>query len=134
MRRIVLSILFVWAIVWGWNTIGGQVMQAEVLNLADEQQTECEARQHVDQMLSVLASANSCADVSIRPVNPLPTNLIRRYRPGVFSEGCLFGCLRTGLDTVSNPIFKSFLKLSQRHAAQLKDVGYYVYALRRIIV
>lgn len=133
MKRIILGILFLWTIVWGWNTVLGGVVPDEAIKVV-EQKTEGEARQHVDQMISVLTEANSCADVSIRPVNPLPTNLIRRYRPGIFSFGCLFSCLRTELDTISNHIFKSFLELSQCHAAQLKDMGYYVYMLRRIIV
>ena len=133
MKCIVLGILFLWTFVWSLNTIGESIVPVETI-VQTEQQPESEARPHVNQMISVLAEANSKADLSVSPINPLPTNLVRRYRPGVFYSGCLFIYLRAELATISNPIFKSFLELSRLYAAHLKDVGYYVYTLRKIIV
>jgi len=133
MKRILLSILFFGGVVWGWNTMGEAMVSLKVAE-ETQQSVTCKAKQHVDYMLSVLTEANRWADVSVRPVNSLPTNLIRRYRPGVFSFGCLFVCLRAELDTLANYVFKSFLELSQEYAAHLKDAGYYIYTLRKMIV
>lgn len=133
MKRIILNILFLGAVVWGWNTVAGSVVPVEASEVT-AREAMGEARQHVDQMICVLTEANSCADVSVRPVSPLPTSLVRRYRSGFFSLGNLFSGLRTEAGIVSNSVFKFFLELSQSYAARLKDRGYYVYMLRKIIV
>lgn len=133
MRRIVLSILFLWAVVWSWNTIVRHIVPAEELPVV-EREAEGEVRQTTDQMIRVSFEANRCADISVRPVNPLPTYPVRRYRPGVFSLGYLFGCSGRAADLNVHPVKKNFLELSQCCASRLKDKGYYVYTLRKIIV
>ena len=132
MKRIILNILFLWAIVWGWNTVAEDIVPVEAIKVT-EQKAGGEARQYMDQMVRVLAEANSCADVAVRPVFPLPSNLVRRYRSVFFSFGNLFSSLKTEAGIVSNSILKFSLEFSQLYAAQLKDRGHYVYALRRII-
>ena len=72
MKRIILNILFLGAIVWGWNTVAEDIVPVEAIKVT-EQKAGGEARQYMDQMVRVLAEANSCADVAVRPVFPLPS-------------------------------------------------------------
>lgn len=133
MKRIVLVILFLFAVVWGWNTIGEgltPILRAENTG----QRVASESGQDFDQMVSVLAQANGYADLSVQTTNSLPTNLVRRYRPAGFSFEYLFTCLKTGQYILYNRTLKTFLELSQMYAARLKATGYFVYALRKIII
>lgn len=133
MKRIVLSIIFLFAVVWGWNTIGEQLLPVKNAENTELNQSS-EASQHFDQVISVLTEANHYADVSARTNNSLPANGVRRYRPGGFSFDYLFICLKTGQDTFFNSTFKSFLQLSHSYFARQKAMGYYIYTLRKIII
>ena len=130
MKRILLYILFWGGFVGGWYAMGECV-------LALEQQTEYseaeEMKRYVDPMIYVLSEANHFADVLIRPTNPSSTHWVHRPRlGGGLGEGNLESCVAQ--KSIFNHLFKSFHELSQGCAALLKGEGYYLYALRKIVV
>lgn len=133
MKRIVLSILFLLAIVIGWNTVGECC--APVKAVREPVKTETgEATHHEDRLISVLTAANSCADISVRTGSSFSSNLARRYRPAGFSFDRLFEYLTHDYATISKVTLKTTTGLSQEYAARLKNAGYYIFTLRKIII
>lgn len=133
MKRFVLGILFLFAVVWGWNT-----MQEKYTSATEQAQTEttetATATGSIDQMISVLTEANSPADMSVR-TSPSPSvSFARRYRPAGFSFDKLFDYLVLGQKTIFNSTFKTTAELSQAYAARIKYEGYYLYTLRKMII
>ncbi len=131
MRRIVLVALLLFTVAWGWNAMDRSIVPVSV---AEPRTETSEARQYVDQTISVLLEANRFADVSSGTSHVLPTNAARRFRPGGFSFDYLFVCLITGQNRIIDYSYKSFLLLSQSYAAHLKAMGYYIFTLRKIII
>lgn len=133
MKPIVFGILFIFSIVWGWNTIGEYSASSKNEIVVTESETS-EATHHIDQIISVLTAANSYADVSVRTPNFLSTNFVRRYRPAGFSFDKLYIYLTEGQGILFDNTYKLSLGLSQEYAARLKYAGYYIYNLRKIII
>lgn len=133
MKRIILCILFILAAVWSWNR-EGEYPASEKLVVQTEETEAAQATRHVDQIISVLVAANSCADLSVRTTNTISVSIVRRYRPGDFSFDRLFGYLAEGQDSIFENAIKTTSGLSQEYAARLKNEGYYLYALRKIII
>lgn len=131
MKRIVLSILFLLMVVWGWNTAGEYRMLQK--NIAEEVPVqEAQATQNIDQVFCVLVAANSFADVSAQTNYNFASNLARRYRPLAFDkmQDLQVQEQETNLDIT----LKSILLSSQEYAARQKNAGFYIYTLRRIII
>lgn len=133
MKRIVFSILFIFAVVWGWNTMERCVVPMDEQKIVERSETS-EATQHVDQTISVLTAANSCADVSVRPSTSFSTNFVRRYRPAGFALDRMFEYLTEDQDNSLANALKTTKGFSQEYAARLKTGGYYIYTLRKIII
>lgn len=132
MKRIVLILLFLSAVVWGWHTAGEVMAFAEIRT--EQTQTACgEATPSVDSGIQVLKDANRYAEITAPP-NTVPLNVSRRYRPAGFSFDKLFVYLTENQNTCANHTFKFFLEFSQGYAALLKETGYYIYTLRKIII
>ena len=93
-----------------------------------------EATQHVNQTISVLMAANSNADVVERTTNTFSTNIARRYRPAGFAFDKLYANLAREQAIFLDNVLKITSGLSQVYAAQLKNGGYYIYTLRKIII
>ena len=129
MIRIILSILFLGALLWKWDFTDYPSHSTD--NISMEQHLESEAKQYMNPMIYVLKEANHYADISTRSENFSHTQFIRRYRPtiGNSSEQS-----KITQNTTSNHLFKSSIKLSQSYMALLQTGGYYIYALRKIIV
>lgn len=133
MKHIVLGILFFLAIISGWNMMGEYCVSSEVVKEPVQEET-CRAASHEDQIINVLTAANSCADVSVRTITSFSPTVARRYRPAGFSFDKLFEHLCNGQGTIFDTTFKTTTGLSQEYAARLKNAGYYIYTLRKIIV
>lgn len=133
MKRIVLSILFLLAIAWGWNAMGERCALPETKTVRTEQDAG-EATPYIDQILSVLAEANSFADISVGHNNTIPSNIVRKHRPGGVSFEQLFHYLTDDQELHSVNILKTSFDASQEYASRLKNTGYYIFALRKILI
>ena len=132
MKRIVLFILFFGSIVWGWHTIGERVVLME--KQMTEQSMKSEARQYIDPMIFVLTEANRMVDVLVQTINSLPSYFVRRHRSGNANWENVPELFKSTQKLIFNHLFKSYHKLSQRCSAQQREVGYYFYALRKMII
>ncbi|MEG0795842.1 MAG: hypothetical protein RR397_04940 [Odoribacter sp.] len=133
MKRVVLYLLFIFTIVWGWNTIGKSYASVEK-NYRAEKSISGEATQNLDRTISVLLAANSYADISLQPTNPVNSCTARRYRPAGFSFDKLQSYLSLGKNIALENTFKIILGSSLEYAARQKNAGYYIYTLRKIII
>lgn len=133
MRYVIFYILFLITLIQGGSMFSGSDIPADqpigMLVRQSEEATDC-----IDASLSALVEANRFADVSVRPVNPVNVNLIRRFRTGEFAADKLFPNLAEGQTLSCGPVYKAAFLSSQEYAALQKVGGYYIYALRRIIV
>lgn len=134
MKQIIFCILFFVTVVWGWNTMDQYVAPVKVVAEDAGQLPVSEATQHVNQTISVLMAANSNADVVERTTNTFSTNIARRYRPAGFAFDKLCANLAREQAIFLDNVLKITSGLSQVYAAQLKNGGYYIYTLRKIII
>ncbi len=131
MKRIILSILFLLMAVWGWNMAGDYRLTQE--NIAEEVPVqEAQATQNMDQIFCVLVAANSFADVSAQTNYNFASNLARRYRS--LSLDKIQDLQVQEHETNLDNTLKFTLLSSQEYAARQKNAGFYIYALRRIII
>lgn len=133
MRYVVFYILFLVTVLQGGSMFSGSDIPADQPVGMPVRQSE-EATHCIDASLSALVEANRFADISVRLVNPVNVNLIRRFRNGEFAADKLFSNLAEGHALSYGPVYKAAFLSSQEYAALQKVGGYYIYALRRIIV
>ena len=133
MKRIVLSIVFLLTIVGVWRTMEDKYMPESNVVVSDEQNTG-EATPYLDEVLSVLAEANSFAVVNGGQAVTFSPGLGRKYRPGDSCFDQWFHGLAEDQKSLVDHIFKVFLETSQEYAALQKGSGYYIFSLRRIII
>lgn len=132
MKRIVLGILFLFVAVWGYDTVTGEVPVVAEPVVSEE---TLQMVAHPDELVSVVLAANSFADVSVRTNIPFSyTNFVRRYRPAGFVTDRWFEYLTSGQEVILGNTLKTNVILSEVYAARLKDCGYYIYALRKIVI
>lgn len=135
MRAFVFYIWFVCFVLCGCAAADGNVQEA----LAAEAGSMCqrlseEAVPSGDVAAGVLCEANRFADVSFRPTQSVNPNLVRRPRTAGAALDRLFPLLAARRSAGANHFFKITLRSSQVRAALQMVGGYYVYALRRILV
>ena len=87
-----------------------------------------------EKIISVLMAANRSADISVRTSPSFFLQLARRYRTAGFGLEKAFGHLLAGQDIGQRTHLKNNMQSSCLRAACLQHAGYYVYALRRIII
>lgn len=137
MKQIILYILFVLAFVLTSGTTKEVSVSA---GMEKEGYTEAEdlempvARPAENPCITVCIAANSYADVSVSQASGFGNNTVRRYRPAGFSFDKLFVYLMAETGTSQVNLYKNSIFYAQDHSALLKSDGYFIYALRRIIV
>ena len=92
------------------------------------------ARPAEDPCIRVCIAANSVADVTVSQSPNFGSNSVRRYRPAGFSFEKLFVYLTVEKGVVQVNSYKNSLSDTQKYSALLKSDGYYIYALRKIII
>lgn len=90
--------------------------------------------QQEDEIISVLMAANRCADVSVRANGSFFSQMARRYRSLGSCWEKLFENLAHGQGNYLHTTFKVTSILSDECDARLKNAGYYIYMLRKIII
>lgn len=91
--------------------------------------------QRGNKVISVVAAANSCADISVRPSSSsFFSQLARRYRSVGFGLEDLFENLVGRQSAGWQIAYKTTVHLSEEQHARLKNAGYYIYTLRKIII
>lgn len=93
-----------------------------------------EAGRQEDKIVSVLMAANSSADVSARTNASLFSQMARRYRSLGSCWEKLFENLVYGQGNNQHTIYRRTSLLSDECDARLKNAGYYIYTLRKIII
>lgn len=136
MRTFFLYIVFLLAIVLVSGTRGEAYMLTENQPVKPDKQGfphELMATA-TDPCVTVCIAANSYADVAVaKPSNSNP-NSVRRYRPAGFSFDKLFVYLTAEKGISQTDLYKKSLCHMQEQSALLKSGGYYIYALRKIVV
>lgn len=131
MKRIVLYLLFLLSLSWGWEAAGKYISSAD----KGISVTDCgEAKQHIDRAIYALVEANSYADLTVQPVPVFGYNLARRYRPAGFSMDKWLTYLRIGQKQKIEKTFHNTFRISQVYTSQQREAGYYIYNLRKIII
>lgn len=133
MKRIILGIVFLVAAVWGWHTLEESLASVKA-EIKVETSEASETTSPVAQIISVLTAANSCADISVQTNSTFSSNMARRYRPAGFVFDKMQEYLVEGQACIFYNSFQIISRISQVYAAHLKCEGYYIYALRKIIV
>lgn len=87
-----------------------------------------------DPSITVCIAANSYADVAVAKPSNFNQSSVRRYRPAGFSFDKLFVYLTAEKGILQTDLYKKSLYHAQEHSALLKSGGYYIYALRKIVV
>lgn len=90
--------------------------------------------QQEDKIVSVLMAANKCADVSVHTHGSFFSQMARRYRSLGSCWEKLFENLVYGQGNCLHTTFKITSVLSDECDARLKNAGYYIYTLRKIII
>lgn len=137
MKQFFLYIIFFLAIVLVSGTKGEAYVFTEnqsVGQTEEEKFHEFMACQAADPCITVCIAANSFADVTVAKPSNFNHNSVRRYRPAGFSFDKLFVYLTAEKGTSQVDLYKKSLYHTQEHAALLKSGGYYVFALRKIVI
>ena len=84
MKRFVICLLFLFTVVWSWNTtvnyFGPENLVAEKMTGSDDKVV-----QKLDEVISALMEANHFTNLSVQPTLSFTSNIARRYRPGGFT-------------------------------------------------
>ena len=84
MKRFVICLLFLFTVVWSWNTMvnyfGPENLVAEKMTGSDDKVV-----QKLDEVISALMEANHFTNLSVQPTLSFTSNIARRYRPGGFT-------------------------------------------------
>lgn len=137
MKRFLVSILFLLVLVFAMNA-GKGICVSEEMNIPvaseDKANLQGEARPAQDELIAVLVIANSYADVSVAQSLVFGTNLMRRYRPAGFLFEKMFACLSTEKGSEELIEYRNIQHDTRLYSALLKESGYFVYGLCKIII
>lgn len=90
MKRFVICLLFLFTVVWSWNTtvnyFGPENLVAEKMTGSDDKVV-----QKLDEVISALMEANHFTNLSVQPTLSFTSNIARRYRPGGFTFDKFYG-------------------------------------------
>lgn len=79
MKRFVICLLFLFTVVWSWNTtvnyFGPENLVAEKMTGSDDKVV-----QKLDEVISALMEANHFTNLSVQPTLSFTSNIARRYR------------------------------------------------------
>lgn len=133
MKYLFVCILFL-LMACSWWAGKGEYAPEEASEMEYEERYTEETERQSNKIVSVLMAANSCADVSVRTNGSLFSQMARRYRPlGSYWEK-MFENLAHGQGNNQYTTFKITSVLSDECDARLKNAGYYIYTLRKIII
>lgn len=137
MKQFFLYIVFFLAIVLVSGAKGETYVFTE--NQPTKQEQEGKAHELMaipaaDPCITVCIAANSYADVTVANPSNFNHNSVRRYRPAGFSFDKLFIYLTAEKGVLQTDLYKKSLYYTQEHSALLKSGGYYIYALRKIVI
>ena len=131
MKHIVLYILLFVSLVFVFNT-GGRVYVPVQKPVCAEITPETEGR--TDQVISVCVAANSYADISSQQPGTSGFGMARRYRPAGLPMDNLFSQITEEKNFALVNSYKNTLRTSREYFARQKLAGYYIYALRKIVI
>lgn len=137
MKQFILCIVFFLALVLTSGTVKETYVYTgtDTPEYADpENSRQPEARTAENPCITVCIAANSYADVTVSQASGCGQNPVRRYRPAGFSFEKLFLYLAIEKCAVRGHSYKNALSDTQEYSALLKLDGYYIFALRKIII
>lgn len=133
MKRFVLCILFLFTVVWAWNTtadyFGPENLVVEEMTSSDDKVV-----QKLDEVISTLLEANHFTYLSVQPTLSFTSNFARRYRPGGFTFDKFMEYQLEEQGILLKNHLKTTFSFSQECAARQKYAGYYIFSLRKIII
>ena len=146
MKRFVICLLFLFTVVWSWNTMvnyfGPENLVAEKMTGSDDKVV-----QKLDEVISALMEANHFTNLSVQPTLSFTSNIIclyaqtcfasniaRRYRPGGFTFDKFMEYQLEEREMLLKNHLKTTFFFSQEYAARQKYAGYYIFSLRKIII
>ena len=116
MKRFVICLLFLFTVVWSWNTtvnyFGPENLVAEKMTGSD------------DKVVQKL----------VQPTLSFTSNIARRYRPGGFTFDKFMEYQLEEREMLLKNHLKTTFFFSQEYAARQKYAGYYIFSLRKIII
>ena len=131
MKRFVICLLFLFTVVWSWNTtvnyFGPENLVAEKMTGSDDKVV-----QKLDEVISALMEANHFTNLSVQP--SFTSNIARRYRPGGFTFDKFMEYQLEEREMLLKNHLKTTFFFSQEYAARQKYAGYYIFSLRKIII
>lgn len=92
------------------------------------------AREAENQCITVCIAANSYAEITVSQASGCAQSPVRRYRPAGFSFEKLLLYQVIEKSALRLDSYKNALSDTQEYSALLKLDGYYLYALRKIII
>ena len=133
MNRFVICLLFLFTVVWSWNTtvnyFGPENLVAEKMTGSDDKVV-----QKLDEVISALMEANHFTNLSVQPTLSFTSNIARRYRPGGFTFDKFMEYQLEEREMLLKNHLKTTFFFSQEYAARQKYAGYYIFSLRKIII
>ena len=133
MKRFVICLLFLFTVVWSWNTtvnyFGPENLVAEKMTGSDDKVV-----QKLDEVISALMEANHFTNLSVQPTLSFTSNIARRYRPGGFAFDKFMEYQLEEREMLLKNHLKTTFFFSQEYAARQKYAGYYIFSLRKIII
>ena len=133
MKRFVICLLFLFTVVWSWNTtvnyFGPENLVAEKMTGSDDKVV-----QKLDEVISALMEANHFTNLSVQPTLSFTSNIARRYRPGGFTFDKFMEYHLEEREMLLKNHLKTTFFFSQEYAARQKYAGYYIFSLRKIII
>ena len=133
MKRFVICLLFLFTVVWSWNTtvnyFGPENLVAEKMTGSDDKVV-----QKLDEVISALMEANHFTNLSVQPTLSFTFHIARRYRPGGFTFDKFMEDQLEEREMLLKNHLKTTFFFSQEYAARQKYAGYYIFSLRKIII
>ena len=139
MKRFVICLLFLFTVVWSWNTMvnyfGPENLVARDLVEGDGfAGSDDKVVQKLDEVISALMEANHFTNLSVQPTLSFTSNIARRYRPGGFTFDKFMEYQLEEREMLLKNHLKTTFFFSQEYAARQKYAGYYIFSLRKIII
>lgn len=127
MKRFVICLLFLFTVVWSWNTMvnyfGPENLVAEKMTGSDDKVV-----QKLDEVISALMEANHFTNLSVQPTLSFTSNIARRYRPGGFTFDKFMEYQLEEREMLLKNHLKTTFFFSQEYAARQKYAGYYIFS------
>lgn len=133
MKQFVLYILFLFTVVWGWNTTANHFVPENPV-VKEMTAPDDKVIQKPDEVIGVLMEANHFTNLSVQPTLSFTSNLARRYRPGGFTFDKFMEYQLGKQNILLKNHLKTTFSFSQEYAARQKYAGYYIFSLRKIII